>query len=94
MLTLGSEKIGRPGYLHLLGGRTKLKALFGSVSTTTEKTMATTGMDEVKRMEKHWPALEKADFFTNENEKMFTESFQWFLKQRTDGKRTLQLATY
>ncbi|KAG0292773.1 hypothetical protein BGZ96_003704 [Linnemannia gamsii] len=93
MLNLRNETTGRPGYLHHLGGLNKLKALFGSVSATTEETKVTIGMEEVEWMHKHWPALEKAHFFTNKNEEMFTEPFNWLLKQRVAGKMPLQLAT-
>ncbi|KAG0295292.1 hypothetical protein BGZ96_012065 [Linnemannia gamsii] len=93
MLNLRNETTGRPGYLHHLGGLNKLTALFGSVSATTEETKVTIGMEEVEWMDRHWPALEKAHFFTNKNEKMFTEPFHWLLKQRVGGKKPLQLAT-
>ncbi|KAG0292772.1 hypothetical protein BGZ96_003703 [Linnemannia gamsii] len=93
MLNLKNETTGRPGYLHHLGGLSKLKALFGSVSATTEETKVTIGMEEVEWMHRHWPALEKAHFFTVKNEKMFTAPFQWLLKQRAEEKKPLQLAT-
>jgi hypothetical protein len=92
MLNLRNDETGRPGYLHHLGGLKKLKALFGSVSATTEETRETIGMEEVKWMDGHWPALERAHFFTSKNEKMFTEPFQWLLKQRAGSDKPVQLA--
>ncbi|KAF9548504.1 hypothetical protein EC957_006317 [Mortierella hygrophila] len=47
MLSLGSKKRGRPGYLRLLGELTKLKTLVGSVAANTMETSMTFGMDEV-----------------------------------------------
>ncbi|KAG0310219.1 hypothetical protein BGZ97_012709, partial [Linnemannia gamsii] len=58
LLSLGSRETGRPGYLHLLGGLTKLRSLEGSFSATTEEAKATFGVREVVWMEQHWPALE------------------------------------
>ncbi|KAG0292774.1 hypothetical protein BGZ96_003705 [Linnemannia gamsii] len=63
LLSLGSRETGRLGYLHLLGGLTKLRSLDGSVSATTEEGKAALGMGEVIWMEQHWPALEYARFF-------------------------------
>ncbi|KAF9138102.1 hypothetical protein BGX30_009589, partial [Mortierella sp. GBA39] len=40
MMNLGGEKTGRPGYLQLLGGLTKLKTLVGSVAADTKETMS------------------------------------------------------
>jgi hypothetical protein len=48
MLNLRNEETGRPGYLHHLGGLSKLRALFGSVSATTKETKVTIGIEEVK----------------------------------------------
>ncbi|OAQ25513.1 hypothetical protein K457DRAFT_22976, partial [Linnemannia elongata AG-77] len=77
MLNLKNEETGRPGYLQLLGGLTKLKKLSGSVSATIEETKATIGMDEVKWMDKHWPELENADFFLT-RDRTTSKPFQWF----------------
>ncbi|KAH7055131.1 hypothetical protein BKA57DRAFT_532818 [Linnemannia elongata] len=77
MLNLKNVETGRPGYLQLLGGLTKLKKLSGSVSATIEETKATIGMDEVKWMDKHWPELEDADFFLT-RDRTTSKPFQWF----------------
>ncbi|KAF9156502.1 hypothetical protein BG015_004714 [Linnemannia schmuckeri] len=47
LLSLKNETTGRPGYLQLLDGLTKLTLLDGSVSATTEEAKATIGMMEV-----------------------------------------------
>ncbi|KAK3814547.1 MAG: hypothetical protein JOS17DRAFT_760739 [Linnemannia elongata] len=80
MLSLRNEGTGRPGYLQLLGGLTKLKTLIGSVAAYTKETMVTIGMDEVVWMDKHWPALEKAGFFRVLP--TAPSPFNWLLKQR------------
>ncbi|KAF9126862.1 hypothetical protein BGX30_015067, partial [Mortierella sp. GBA39] len=90
MLNLKNKETGRIGYLYLLRGLTKLNALFGSVSATIKETKATIGMEEAKWMDKHWPVLERAQFYADTNEKLFSKPFQWFLKQRAGGKKTLQ----
>ncbi|KAH7055122.1 hypothetical protein BKA57DRAFT_453084 [Linnemannia elongata] len=92
MLNLKNEETGRPGYLHLLRGLTKLRRLSGSISATNEETKATIGMEEVKWMDKHWPTLVKADFFTNRDGNL-SKPFLWFLEQRHSNKKILQLVT-
>ncbi|KAF9142264.1 hypothetical protein BGX30_003069, partial [Mortierella sp. GBA39] len=54
--------MGRPGYLQLLGGLTKLKELYGSTCLVIEETEATVGTDEIKWMDRLWVALETAQF--------------------------------
>ncbi|KAF9931362.1 hypothetical protein FBU30_010397 [Linnemannia zychae] len=63
MLSLGCEESGRVGYLHLLGGLSKLRILNGSVSVTTGESRVTVGMEEVKWMNKHWSSLMTTSFF-------------------------------
>lgn len=81
LLSLGSHETGRPGYLHLLGGLTKLRSLDGSVSVTTEEAKATLGMGEVIWMEQHWPALEYARFFNGDNRNL-PQPLQWWQRKR------------
>ncbi|KAK5807819.1 hypothetical protein F5H01DRAFT_396653 [Linnemannia elongata] len=96
MLNLKNEETGRPGYLQLLGGLTKLNTLLGSVSVLTEETRATIGMDEVVWMENYWPALERTEFFrlpdtfwSEPGEAVVSrkacKQLSWFMEQR---KRT------
>ncbi|KAG0299538.1 hypothetical protein BGZ97_003652 [Linnemannia gamsii] len=80
MLNLRNAATGRPGYLHLLGGLTKLRRLMGSVAVVTKETEVTVGMDEVQWMEKHWPALETSQF--GGREYALPKVFQWFQEQR------------
>ncbi|KAF9137833.1 hypothetical protein BG015_002596 [Linnemannia schmuckeri] len=76
LLNLKNEATGRAGYLHLLGGLTKLKKLVGSVSMTTEETKVTVRTtDEPAWMVQHWPALLETQFYTI-HEKIGTQ-FQW-----------------
>ncbi|KAF9902020.1 hypothetical protein EC991_005403 [Linnemannia zychae] len=58
LLTLGEKSIGRPGYLSLLGGLTKLRELRGWVQATTTETSKTVGQKEMEWMIEHWPRLE------------------------------------
>lgn len=92
MLSLGSEEAGRPGYLHLLRGLSKLKALVGSVSADAKETQVTVGMDEVEWMDKHWPVLEEAGFFTAS--RIATKPFCWLLEQRQLRGQKLDLCAY
>ncbi|KAG9068226.1 hypothetical protein KI688_011821 [Linnemannia hyalina] len=89
MLSLGSKKRGRPGYLRLLGGLTKLKTLVGSVAANTKETSMTFGMDEVVWMDKHWPALERAGFLMVPS--IGPNPLNWFLEQRQKRGRELEL---
>ncbi|KAH7055133.1 hypothetical protein BKA57DRAFT_501668 [Linnemannia elongata] len=100
MLNLKNEETGRPGYLQLLGGLTKLKRLSGSVYAMTEETKATIGMDEVVWMENYWPALERAGFFrflgaprSKEDEfiKKTSKHFGWLLEQQQKRGQALDL---
>jgi hypothetical protein len=63
LLSLPNNDTGRPGYLHLLSGWTKLKELRGSVCVDTEAGRATVGEKEVDWFMEHWPALERVGFF-------------------------------
>jgi hypothetical protein len=92
MLNLRNDETGRPGYLHHLGGLNKLRDLFGWASSFTEEPRVTIGMEEEQWMDRHWPALERAHFFTSKNEKMFTEPFQQLLKQRAGSDKPVQLS--
>ncbi|KAF9128067.1 hypothetical protein BGX30_014483 [Mortierella sp. GBA39] len=64
MLSLPNTETGKPGYLHLLRGWTKLKELRGSVSVETEETRVTVGDKEVDWFLDHWPMLERVNFFS------------------------------
>ncbi|KAG0308708.1 hypothetical protein BGZ97_013278 [Linnemannia gamsii] len=57
----GGGSGGRPaGYLHLLGGLTRLKDLYvSSRSPRKEENNLTIGVEELKWMGKHWPMLEE-----------------------------------
>lgn len=66
MLSLPNTETGKPGYLDLLRGWTKLKQLRGSVCMETKESMATVGVKEVDWFLKHWPKLERVDFFSKE----------------------------
>lgn len=62
LFSLGKKETGRPGYLQLLGGLTKLKGLYGSTCLVMEETEVTVGMDEIEWMDRYWVALEMAQF--------------------------------
>ncbi|KAG0378684.1 hypothetical protein BGX24_003124 [Mortierella sp. AD032] len=57
MLSLGCVNTGRPGFLHLFGGLTRLSILEGSISADTEETRVTVGTHEFEWMKQHWPEL-------------------------------------
>ncbi|KAG0296934.1 hypothetical protein BGZ96_008123 [Linnemannia gamsii] len=79
LMTLGnSAPGGRPGYLHLLGGLTKLEELRGSFYASTEEGRATTGWREARWMHEHWPRLRLAEFFYRDEQ---TEPFRWLQSQ-------------
>ncbi|KAH7044293.1 hypothetical protein BKA57DRAFT_469185 [Linnemannia elongata] len=64
MLCLPNAEAGKPGYLDLLRGWTKLKELRGSVCMETKESMATVGEKEVDWFLEHWPMLERVEFFS------------------------------
>ncbi|KAK5827221.1 hypothetical protein F5H01DRAFT_330987 [Linnemannia elongata] len=78
---------GYTGYLHLLGGLTKLKELRGSVSATTKETKYQMTWSEVRWMADHWPNLEVAEFFEADEEPR--EEFLWLQKQSKGAKLVL-----
>ncbi|KAH7055108.1 hypothetical protein BKA57DRAFT_453048 [Linnemannia elongata] len=92
MLSLGSEKTGRPGYLHLLGGLKKLTKLVGSVRLSALETRVTVGMHEVEWMDRHWPALEEAGFCTNLS--MAPNPLCWFVERREQKGRKLDVCVF
>ncbi|KAF8945539.1 hypothetical protein BGZ47_002484 [Haplosporangium gracile] len=61
MLSLGDEKVGRPGYLDLFGGLKKLRSLNGSVRAKTDETRVMVGQRECEWLSAHWPLLEVLD---------------------------------
>lgn len=90
-LNLRSETTGRPGYLHHLGGLTKLRKLGGSVSMTTYETEVTVKTtDEPEWMAQHWPVLTEAQFYSRD-ERIGTQ-FQWLkdeVAKQSEGRRKL-----
>jgi hypothetical protein len=89
MLSTGNHRSGRPGYLHHLGGLTKLRELAGSVSAETGETKVTMGLIEAHWMNEHWPVLQCARFFRSQSN--ITNSFKWLQNQR-DGSNPLSLS--
>lgn len=79
--------MGRPGYLELLGGLSKLKQLCGSVFATTYETELRVGAVEAFWMREHWPLLERADFFHLKSE--VTLPFRWLCAEQK--KRQIEL---
>ncbi|KAK5807821.1 hypothetical protein F5H01DRAFT_352697 [Linnemannia elongata] len=98
MLNLKNDETGRPGYLQLLGGLTKLNTLFGSVSVLTEETRATIGIDEATWMENYWPALERAELLRLSGThwspqvkakviRKACKQFSWFMERRKRSRK-------
>lgn len=81
--------MGRPGYLELLGGLSKLRQLRGSVHADTYETKLRVGAMEVFWMRDHWPELEWADFFCREAE--VTEPFKWLREEQKKRQINLNL---
>ncbi|KAG0209785.1 hypothetical protein BGX33_005334 [Mortierella sp. NVP41] len=64
MLTLGDQEAGRPGYLSLLSGLTKLRSVYGWVFHVTNPEQGkTVGWAEVCWINETWARLREADFF-------------------------------
>ncbi|KAG0279326.1 hypothetical protein BGZ95_001575 [Linnemannia exigua] len=64
MLSLGTwGPDGRPGYLRLLGGLSRLRKLYGSFQMYSDETVLTVGRAEVEFMLQHWERLEDAEFY-------------------------------
>ncbi|OAQ32045.1 hypothetical protein K457DRAFT_16922 [Linnemannia elongata AG-77] len=84
--------MGRPGYLELLGGLSKLKELRGSVFLDTYETELRVGAVEVFWMREHWPLLESADFFAGESE--VTQPFRWFCADQKKREIELNLVVH
>lgn len=89
MLSTGNHRSGRPGYLHHLGGLTKLRELAGSVSAETGETKVTMGLIEAWWMNEHWPVLQSARFFQFKSN--ITDTFKWLQNQR-DASNPLRLS--
>ncbi|KAF9091730.1 hypothetical protein BGX23_004879 [Mortierella sp. AD031] len=80
LLSLGNKRTGRKGYLDLLGGLTKLKELRGSVYVRADETEKTVGLREVVWFDDHFPNLQLAEFFSD-NESV-SDPFKWLQDQR------------
>ncbi|KAK3814523.1 MAG: hypothetical protein JOS17DRAFT_760669 [Linnemannia elongata] len=85
---LWNNEAGRPGYLQLLGGLTKLESLSGSISVTSEEARAIIGMNEVIWMEQHWPALERGQFFRDDDdeEERLPRPLLWWKRKKAGGR--------
>ncbi|KAG0214681.1 hypothetical protein BGX33_001939 [Mortierella sp. NVP41] len=87
LLSLGDGEWGRPGYLALLGGLTKLRELRGSVYADRDETVVTMGWSEARWIAAHWPRLEVTEFFRPHQDP--TEPFRWLQEQYKDGQLAL-----
>lgn len=88
MFSLGKRESGRVGFLQLLGGLSKLKRLTGSTCLMTNETGVTVGMDEVQWMDKHWPALEIANF---SKDGMYSDPLIWLKETRRQKGQDITL---
>ncbi|KAK3831935.1 MAG: hypothetical protein J3R72DRAFT_454493 [Linnemannia gamsii] len=93
LLNLCCLKTGRPGFLHHLGGLTKLMRLRGSFRATTPETRVTIGMEEVIWMDRHWPELESVSFYAygDRCEDVSEPIRQWQAKRRERGLSGLNI---
>ncbi|KAG0277450.1 hypothetical protein BGZ95_005933 [Linnemannia exigua] len=90
MLSLGSTLEGRPGYLHHLAELSKLECITGSIRADTEENKATMELKECVWIDQHWPLLNRAIFFRNEEN--IRAPFTWLMNQRKHGREELQLS--
>jgi hypothetical protein len=81
MLSLGTwGPNGRPGYLQLLRGMTRLRKLIGSFGMFSDETVITVGQAEVEWMLQHWERLENVHFYSRRI--AFRPCFQYMQQQR------------
>ncbi|KAF9905300.1 hypothetical protein EC991_001848 [Linnemannia zychae] len=81
MLSLGTwGPNGRPGYLQLLRGMTRLRKLIGSFEMYSDETMVTVGQAEVEWMLQHWERLEDVHFYSRKA--AFRPCFEYMKQQR------------
>ncbi|KAF9128468.1 hypothetical protein BGW39_005034 [Mortierella sp. 14UC] len=89
MLSLGTwGPNGRPGYLQLMRGMTRLRKLIGSFEMFSDETVITVGQAEVEWMLQHWERLENVHFYSRRV--AFRPCFQYMQEQRP----TLSLYNY
>lgn len=79
-LNLPEKRTGRPGYLQLLEGLTKLKELRGSVSADTDETKRTMGWREVVFIDETFSDLRVAEFYPMSA--VWRRPFRWLDAQR------------
>ncbi|KAG0286025.1 hypothetical protein BGZ96_009812 [Linnemannia gamsii] len=89
MLSTGDTFEGRPGYLCHLDGLSRLEILEGSVRVDTVETKLTVDWAEAKWMNKHWPLLRRAEFFSRAEH--MTHPFKWLRDLRTGNRERLDL---
>ncbi|KAK5808479.1 hypothetical protein F5H01DRAFT_352171 [Linnemannia elongata] len=80
LLSMPEKRTGRPGYLQLLAGLTKLRELRGSISADTEETKRTVGWREVVFIDNTFSDLRVAEFFSDAGR--LGQPFRWLVKQR------------
>ncbi|KAG0284125.1 hypothetical protein BGZ96_011514 [Linnemannia gamsii] len=79
-LNMPDKRTGRPGYLQLLAGLTKLKELRGSVSADLDETKRTMGWREVVFMDENFSDLRVAEFYPISA--VLRRPFRWLVAQR------------
>ncbi|KAF9150540.1 hypothetical protein BG015_007653 [Linnemannia schmuckeri] len=75
MMSLADTKSGRPGFLELFAGWTKLEVLRGSFNVSTDEALETMGCPESTWLSKHWPKWKEGEFFQGFDESR--EVFVW-----------------
>lgn len=88
LFVLWNNEAGRPGYLQLLGGLTKLESLSGPICAMDEEARVTIGMNEVRWMDQHWPALGRGPFFQDDDddEEGLSDPLLWWKRKRAGGR--------
>ncbi|KAF9934662.1 hypothetical protein FBU30_000986 [Linnemannia zychae] len=76
MFSLGDTRSGRPGFLTLFEGWTRLKEIRGSFSICTNETFETMNTLEASWIATHWPALKFIEFHQGDEEEE-REVFRW-----------------
>ncbi|KAF9901054.1 hypothetical protein EC991_006565 [Linnemannia zychae] len=85
MLSVGDEETGRPGFLNLFEGLTKLRKLVGSVKVCDKENSAIVGLKEALWFAEHLPCLDEVHFYnvyTPFDTPALSPAMQWLKEHR------------
>ncbi|KAF9139160.1 hypothetical protein BG015_002151 [Linnemannia schmuckeri] len=91
LLSLGDQETGRPGFLGLFGGLTKLRRLSGSIEVNDKENSVIMGWNEARWLAEHLPSLEEAEFYNVYSPFDLPTQISPYMRWLTEQRPTLRI---